>query len=366
MNRVRVVFDDAIFQDFWQDFHSMKKVAIVGFGFMGGMHAQVYKQLSNARVVAVADSMSKVVHKKMKSLGLKVPLYPNLKALLAHEASGLDVVDICLPTDEHAENALLAIRAGKHVFCEKPLALTSADGQRVVDAARKAGVKLMVGHCLRFWPEYQAFEAFVKSRRAGRLLSLTMQRRSARPTHGVQNWLQNSARSMGCALDMHIHDTDYVHHLLGNPKAVASYGNKDSAGWSQIFTTYLFKNTVVRAEGGWNYPSQWGFQMAFQAVFERGAVEYDSRATPSLKVTLEGKTTRPLPFKTPRAGSSSLRDGNVSSLGGYYSELKYFIQCLEKGQHPKIATGEQAVRSVKTVLAEIQSLERGGRPVLIS
>ena len=75
----------------------------------------------------------------------------------------MDAVDICLPTDLHMRFALAAIGAGKHVFCEKPLALTKADGKKIAQAARQAGVFFQVGQCIRFWPEYMALEAFVMS-----------------------------------------------------------------------------------------------------------------------------------------------------------------------------------------------------------
>jgi predicted dehydrogenase len=115
----------------------------------------------------------------------------------------------------------------------------------------------------------------------------------------------------------------------------------------------------VTAEGGWNYPANWGFQMAFQAVFERGAVEFDSTANPTLMVTLGAGERKPLSYAMPDAGESSTGVGNVSSLGGYYNEISAFIACLQTGQAPKVATGAQAAESLCTVLAEIQSASIG-------
>jgi predicted dehydrogenase len=177
--------------------------------------------------------------------------------------------------------------------------------------------------------------------------------------------LNNGARSGGAALDLHIHDTDYVHHLLGRPEAVTSTGTKDKTGWSHIFTTYHFKDMAVTAEGGWNYPKNWGFQMAFQAIFERGAVEFDSSANPTLVATIGDGKKQHLYYKNPGVGESSTGTGNLSSLGGYYNELAAFITCLQKKKAPKIATGDQAAESLATVLAEIQSATTG-RTVKIS
>jgi predicted dehydrogenase len=335
----------------------MQKIAIIGLGFMGTMHAQIYAQLRDARLVAVVDNKQAKARRDLAKLKLDAPVFGTPGEMLA--ACDVDVVDICLPTDLHAPFALQAIAAGKHVFCEKPLALTKADGRKIAAAAKKAGVFFQVGQCIRFWPEYQAFEAFVKSGKAGKLLSLSLQRRVGRTTYSVGDWLNDGDRSGGGALDLHIHDTDFVHHLLGKPAAVTSVGTRDKTGWSHIFTTYHFKNVAVTAEGGWNYPTAWGFQMAFQAVFERGSVEFDSGANPTLSVTLGKGMKQPLPYKNPGAGESKTGGGNLSSLGGYYNELSAFIACLENKRAPKIATGEQAADSLATALAEIHSAATG-------
>jgi len=333
----------------------MQNVAIVGLGFMGTMHAQIYKRLRNANLVAVVDKQQAKAKRDLAKLGIEAAVFGTLEELL--RSVDADVVDVCLPTDLHAEFAWKAMAAGKYVFCEKPLALTKADGKKIATAAKK--VFFQVGQCIRFWPEYMAFEAFVKSKKAGKLLSLSLQRRTGRPSYSVGDWLNDGNRSGGAALDLHIHDTDFVHHLLGKPEAVTSVGTKDKTGWSHIFTTYHYKNVAVTAEGGWNYPANWGFQMAFQAVFERGAVEFDSGANPTLTVTVGNGRKQPLTFKSPGAGESSTGAGNLSSLGGYYNELDAFISSLERKKAPRIATGDQAAESLATVLAEIQSAATG-------
>lgn len=335
----------------------MQKVAIIGMGFMGSMHAQIYKQLHDANLVAVVDKNRAKAKRDIAKLGIEAAVFGTFEELI--RSCEVDLVDICLPTDLHAPFAMKAISAGKHLFCEKPLALTKTDGKKIAAAAKKAGVLFQVGQCIRFWPEYIAFEAFVKSRKAGKLLSLSLQRRAGRPSYSTDDWLNDGTRSGGAALDLHIHDTDYVHHLLGRPEAVTSVGTRDKSGWSHIFTTYHFKNMAVTAEGGWNYPKNWGFQMAFQAVFERGTVEFDSGANPNLMVTIGDGKKQPLPYTNPGAGESSTGSGNVSSLGGYYNELAAFITCLQKKKAPKIATGEQAAESLATALAEIQSAATG-------
>lgn len=338
----------------------MQKIAIVGFGAMGQMHANCYQLISRAKVVALVDANPAEARKTLDKLGYNFAVYPSLEELFANEE--VDAVDICLPTDLHVPVGLQVVAAGKHVFCEKPFAPTAEEGKKLVEAARRKKVFLMVGHCIRFWAEYQYLEQTVKEAKYGKLLSLTMQRRASRPTYSKQNWLQNLARSGGAAYDLHIHDTDYILHLLGKPKAVTSVGTKDFSGWAHVFTTYHYKNIAVTAEGGWNYPEKFGFNMSWQAVFEDAVLEFDFSKTPTLRLIAGKKTAKDIALKAPKA-SASMTTGNISDLGGYLNELKYWIECLENNQAPEISTGKQAIESVATVAAEVESMEAGGQRV---
>jgi predicted dehydrogenase len=335
----------------------MQRVIIVGFGFMGGVHAQAYARIPGAKLVAIVDALPERAREQAAKISVEVPIFATLAEALAEVEA--DAVDICLPTDLHLEAITAAVTAKKHVFCEKPLAGSLDHARRIRAVVKKSKSRFMVGHCLRFWPEYQAFERFVREKRAGKLLSLTMQRRSARPTHSAGDWINKPKRSLGAALDMHIHDVDYLVHLLGTPKAVFATATRDFAGYSHIFTSYVYKGVCVQAEGGWNYPAPWGFQMAFQAVFENGTVEFDSSWQQTIRFSIGGDKAQPLPFDVPGAGESTSGSGNISSLGGYYNELAYFIDCLESGTKPKISTLEQAAESLRVVLAEHKSAEAG-------
>jgi predicted dehydrogenase len=328
------------------------RVAIVGFGFMGQMHARVYQALPGIEIAGIIDDFPETKAQAAR-LGIKAPVAPSLESLL--KSTDFNAVDICLPTDLHGEAIIAAARAGKHIFCEKPLALEIAEAEQALREVEKSGVALQVGQCIRFWPEYQALEQFIKSGRGGKLLSLSLQRRAARPAYSRDNWLHEARRSKGAALDLHIHDTDYVLHLLGKPTGVHSIGRREKGALSHIFTHYLFDNVAVTAEGGWDLPPQWGFQMSFQAIFEDAAVDFDTLSAPTLHLTLGAGKREPMPFAKPAAASAADSGGNISDLGGYYNELAYFCEQLSQGKKPQIATGPQALESLRTVLAEIQS-----------
>ncbi len=332
-------------------------VVLCGMGFMGAMHAQVYRQLDRTEVKAVVDDHPEAAGRRLQEVGQgDVPVFDSLEVAL--KETDCTVVDICLPTPAHEAACVTALEAGMNVFCEKPLALNSASGGRIRDAAKSAPGILQVGHCIRFWPEYEALERFLAEGSAGKLRSLSLTRRAGRPAYSTSNWLNNEALSGGAALDLHVHDTDYVNHLLGLPKAVTSRATWDYSGPSHIFTLYDYDGIEVCAEGGWNYPSDWGFKMAYQAVFEEGVLEYDVTASPTLWLTRNGGKKEPMPIQKPQVGDSKASTGNISDLGGYFKQLDYFIECVARCVPNEVATVEQALQSVHIVECEVASARR--------
>ncbi len=338
-------------------------IAIVGFGFMGSMHAQIYAQLDGARLVGVADPRIDATRAKLQQLGLEVPVYGSLAGLLA-ELPETAVVDVCTPLDAHEADALMVLESGRHLFCEKPLAPTLAAADRMIKAAKASGVWAQVGHCIRFWPEYQALRQFVRQGLGGRLLSLSLTRQASRPGYTVGDWANQEQRSGGAALDLHIHDTDFVLALLGMPRAVHSRATFDYSGPAHIFTLYDYPDVAVSAEGGWNYPAKWGFRMAFQALFEKACIDFDSGKSPTLTITQSDGAPVPLAFEAPSAGESQSGEGNISNLGGYFNELKAFVDCILRGVPPADATLEDARASLAVVFAEIESA-RAQHPIAI-
>ncbi|MBK1875846.1 Gfo/Idh/MocA family protein [Pelagicoccus mobilis] len=327
------------------------KGVLVGCGFMGGMHAQVYRSLPGVSLVAAVDGMVSESKKKLEGFGFDIPVYATLAEAISTEE--LDFVDVCLPTDLHRDSAIEAIEAGKALFCEKPLTLTLQEADAIIAAAESKGTSAQVGHCIRFWPEYAALMDFHESGKGGGLLSLSLVRRSGRPGYGVGDWLNDENRSGGAALDLHIHDTDFVLALLGEPDHVSSRTTEDFSGPSHIFSQMTFGNTLVNLEGGWNYPKEWGFQMAFQAVYEDAVIDYDSQNGKGLLITEGSGAAKELAVAKPEAGTSSSGEGNISDLGGYYNQLLYFTDCLKKGEAPRKATLRDGRASLQLCLKEI-------------
>lgn len=321
---------------------------------MGSMHAQSYRQIPGAEVVAVVCLSGDQAKKKMKTIGWDVPVYSKLSDALAEVPAA--VVDVCTPTDTHATLAIEAMRAGKAVFCEKPVCLNKEQAEAMLAVQQETGAVVQVGHCIRFWPEYKKFKEILEEGSLGKLCSLSLQRRAGRPGYSTDDWLNKGDRSGGAALDLHIHDTDFILSILGTPRSVRSQATVDYSGPSHIFTQYDYEGLAVTAEGGWNYPPEWGFVMSLQAVFAKGAVEFAVGDENYFHLTRQDGKKETIELKEAEdSGSSSTGEGNISSLGAYHAELVYFIDCIDKSQSPEIATLEQAVESVRVTTAEIES-----------
>ena len=332
----------------------MIRVGLIGAGFMGTMHSSVYSFLPNVKVAAVCDLDREKAEKIAQQQGAKV--YTDPDALLADSSLKLDLVDICLPTFLHAEYACKAAASGLNVLCEKPFALDLQSVDKIISAVDEAKVKLMVGQCVRFWPEYQVLKQVATEGRFGEIQGAWFSRLSPLPTWGWENWLLDPARSGGAAFDMHIHDTDFILYLLGKPQAVFSTAIEDQYGLSHISTQYLYDKLMVTAEAGWNYPAKFPFQAKFRVVFQEAVLALEERGL----IVYPGDGADPYSIEIKKDTSeSSAAGGNISDLGGYYNEIKYYLDCLEKGESPKVVTAQSARESVAVTVAEIESAKSG-------
>lgn len=328
----------------------MIRVGIIGLGGMGFMHFGVYDKLESAEVVALADLDEDKLKPGAGSLEINIgeggavidpqkqKLYTNPDELIADE--NVDLVDICLPTPLHPSYCIKVAASGKHILCEKPMALTSKECEQVLTALEKSQSKMMVAQCIRFWPHYVYLKDTVESGRLGALRSLSMFRGGALPTWTWQNWMVDAAKSGGALLDLHIHDADFVHYLLGRPEAVCSsvVGTADG-----VETLYIYDEPIsVRAGAFWCMPPGFGFEMSYRAVFEQGCVIFDLRADEFVEIV-----------------GDDVSHPEVSKEDGYQAEISYLIDCIERGEDPVKVSPESAAFSVSLIEAERKSAETG-------
>jgi predicted dehydrogenase len=336
----------------------MIKVGLVGYGFMGHMHTQCYLATGQAKIAAVADVESdKRLEAEEK---LKCFAFPSLTEML--ETVEIDLVDVCTPTYLHEELVVAAARAGKNILCEKPMAMTVKSCDRMIEAVKKAGVKMMIGQVIRFWPEYQVIKEIVDSGKFGRVEWLSARRLSPPPTWAWQGWLLAPERSGGAVLDLHIHDLDYINWLLGAPRKVLAWGSPGPQGGIDSVLTMGWEyesGAKSAAEGSLALAPGFPFNMALLVACEKATIRFDSAASPSLVVyPFKGESFAPA-LPASNVGVSTETQGNIGSLGGYYNEIKYFLDCLEAGRSPEVVTPQDAREAVRLCLAVAESARNG-------
>ncbi|MFN8186065.1 MAG: Gfo/Idh/MocA family oxidoreductase [Gaiellales bacterium] len=323
------------------------RVAVVGAGFAGGIHAQAWAGLDGVDVV-VADADRERAAAVAQRWGAEPAAAP--EAALAPD---IDVVDVCLPTWQHAELAIAAARAGKHVLCEKPMAMTVAECERMIEAAQEAGVTLMVGHVLRFWPEYERLRGLVERGELGRLRALACHRLVTRPGPYAP-WMLDPAQGLGLG-EVAIHDLDVVASLLGPPGSIVAQGVREGAGWSHLQALLRYGDGVTAmVEAGWGTPAAEAFNAGFHAFFEHGVVEYDSRRRPTLRIVRDGGVEE---GKSPQAET----EGGPWAFDAtpYVLEVEEFARCLADRRAPERGRPVDARRAVELTLTAFRAAETG-------
>lgn len=325
----------------------MVNIGIIGLGFIGKMHLSVLRQSALASVVAVADRNPANLEGKASEGNLAISGDISLEGVARYEDGDallrdpkVEAVLIALPTYLHKEYILKAIAAGKHILCEKPLTLNTAEGSEVLDALKGYDRVFMSAQCIRFWPVYVEARNIILSGVYGKLLSAQFTRQSGKPTWSWQGWLLDEARSGGAALDLHIHDVDFANYLLGAPDFIDAVGSVQSGeGMGQINALYTYTNGPVLAlDGGWNHPAGFPFRMAFRMELEQAALEYNSVIDGNLHVyTAEGGHATP-----------ELLPGD-----GYSREHEYFLRCIMEGREATEACAESAIAALTMVEWEI-------------
>jgi predicted dehydrogenase len=317
---------------------------------MGATHAVTYTKLPGVRIAAVsarnAQRLSGDFSDVGGNLGLVLPnvdfsgatKYTDWEELIANPA--IDAVDICLPTDLHECVAVAALSSGKHVLCEKPMALTAKDCDLMLARAEETGRILMIGHVLRFWPAYQYLHQFFARSEFGPVQTATFTRMCGLPDWS--SWLPNTTRSGGAVLDLLVHDLDQILLLFGTPKAVRA---KALGNFDAVTATLLYPNgPEIRLQGGW-IASETPFSMAFQVRTARALLELGPNG-----LTLSDADGKQHKIQVPDANP-------------YTAQLSYFQQCCESGRKPDRCPPEAAAAAVKVALLLKRSRDLDGEEI---
>jgi UDP-N-acetylglucosamine 3-dehydrogenase len=322
-------------------------VSILGSGFMGQAHASNYRRLGDrVRVVSVCGRDTERAQKLASDLGAEATT--DLDAAIA----AADVADVCLPTPLHREITERALDAGKHVFLEKPIALTLDDADAIVDAANRSGRLFMVGLVLRFWPEYVELRRRIASGELGRAYAASAFRLS--PPADWNEWMADRSQSGGTPIDLMIHDFDQLNWLLGEPRSV--FAREPSPG--HVVAVVEYDGASGAVEGSMSMPRSYPFSSNIRVLCENGAAEYAFSAAPAEDGGNIGAVTAARGLRLyPRDGEPQTVD--VEPADPWGPEIEYFVECVEQGRRPEQGTAEQARDALKVSLAAARSIGSG-------
>jgi predicted dehydrogenase len=327
-------------------------VAVLGGGFMGAAHAANYARLGDrVRVKWVCSRPSERAAKVAESVGAALTL--ELDDVLRDPQ--VDVVDICLPTPLHREASERAFAADKHVFLEKPIALTREDADAIVAAADRSGRLFMVGLVLRFWPEYVELAGRVEAGALGQPHAVSTHRLS--PPADWNDWMADRNLSGGVAVDLLVHDFDQMNRLLGTPRSV--FAGEPVPG--HVIASVEYDGAQGVAEGSMQMPPSYPFSSSIRVVCDSGAADYVFRAAPAEdggNIGAVDPSARGLRLYPAGAAPETIE---LESVDPWEPEIRYFIECVEDGRRPDQGTGEQARAALLVALAANRSIE-SGRP----
>ncbi len=326
-------------------------IGVIGLGWLGQEHLRHYKAIKKVKVEALCD-IDAVLAQRIASENDVKEAYSDHEDLLRNEK--IDAVSVCLPNYLHSPVTIDALKASKHVLCEKPPALNAREAQKMADVALGNGKILMYALMQRFRPDVQIVKDFVESGDLGKIYF-------ARPGYvrrrdiplGSGGWFLDKLRAGGGALiDIGVHALDRAWYMMGNPRPVSVSGS-------------------VYSEFGNTLPKKVKFDVddsAFGLIkFENGAtlyveatwaVNYESGSFNTIAGTKGGAQLDPLVIYTERKGTLMDITPNVKDLNPFALEIEHFIDCVTKGKEP-MPSAEQGIMLMRMLDGIYRSSKMG-------
>lgn len=327
------------------------RIALLGFGGIAASHKvaydALYKEEAGIRLVAICDKNGNFEKRSVvTNLGTVdtgsfdgIELFTSFEEML--EKCDFDAVDICLPTFLHKEFTLAALAAGKHVLCEKPMALTYEDCASMIDAARLAKKQLMIGQCLRFDECYRYLRDLNRSGRYGKARRAFMSRLSPLPTWGAADIYKKIELTGGCTMDLHIHDLDMMRFVFSEPESISSVEYLRESGHQYISSRLFYSDMIAVAEASFDESVSTPFSMSYRVRFDEATVIFDEKG-----VTVypdEGEPYSP----------------NLKNTDRIAEEIRYFSECVRSGENNENAPSDTAL-SIRLALAANESAKCRG------
>lgn len=337
------------------------KVGIIGAGGIArAAHMPGYQAVEGVKVIAVCDIVKEVAEEFAKQFDIP-NVFTDYKDLAAMDE--LDAISVCTPNNFHAGPTVAALKAGKHVLCEKPIAGNAKDGQAMVDAAKKEKKILQIGLHQRFQPSSQLLRKFIEE---GELGQIYYARAVAMRRRGIPSWgafVQRKMSGGGPLVDIGVHVLDLIVWLMGCPKPISAAGH--------AYT--MFGNRKDAAAGDWglwdvdNYDVE-DFAVAYirfgngiTATLETSWAAHFGNVGPSFILGDKGGAQLS-PFQIYQDKHGSLVDITPqvprTRVDPHTTEVKAFIEAIREGGSSPVP-GEEALAITKIFDAIYRSTKTG-------
>jgi UDP-N-acetylglucosamine 3-dehydrogenase len=323
------------------------RFGVIGLGWFGEKHCEALAALPNVEIHSLCTRTEKRLKEVAKTFKVK-KTFTDYNEMLADP--DLDAVSIVTMWDQHCAPTLAALAAGKHVFCEKPMASTMADCRKMVAAAAKAKGNFMVGHICRFNPRYALAKRAIDDGQIGKIVSMSARR-------NLPRWIVTAILpKIGPIIGDGVHDTDLMLWFTG-AKIVSAYaqtvdvrglGNPDLGQ-----TMYRFDSgATAMLEDIWYLPENSAMQIdeRMEIVGTEGSIQINDTTPNFCLCDKDG-------FKYPDTTYWSTYYGKL--WGALPNELQYFADCCLKGEKPTVVPPEESMAAVEACLAAEKSAATG-------
>ena len=341
------------------------RVGIIGVGSISEAHLLGYQNLPDVEIYAFCDINEKRLREMGKKYGV-TRLFTDKDEMLA--LPEIDAVSVCTWNSQHAPCSIAALKAGKHVMCEKPMAMNTEEAEEMKKAAEESGKLLMVGFVRRYKESTNVLKEFSENGTLGDIYytKATYLRRHGNPG----GWFGDKSRSGGGPLiDLGVHVIDMARFVMGNPKPVSAYGitfNKlgnrknlvDQPPYVSIGSTSDdicdvedFASAVIRFENGGVVSVETSFDLNLKediGTFEVFGTKGGGKLSPDLEIYTDVNG-----YMADVQIKKKLDTENA-----FISEFRHFIDCV-KGDAECVSPAEDGVIMMKILDAIYESAKKG-------
>lgn len=346
-------------------------IGVIGAGNIGNVHINEFKKLPDTKITGITDVFLPSAEARAKEHGIP-NVYANYEQLL--QDSSIDAVIVAVPNQFHADIAIHALKAGKHVLLEKPMGINAAAAKAIVQAHKETGKTLMISHQMRWESINQQLKEQIDKGALGHIYNVKTGWLRRKGIPGWGTWFTQMSKSGGGPLiDIGVHMLDLSLHLMGNPKPVSVFG-----------TTYAEFGPKRRGIGTWGTPD-WNGTYDVEDL-ATALIKMDNGSTLTLDVSWAAHTdmldNQPYIYLMGTGGGASLRGGKgklftevfdrtadveltqpANDAGPRVRMSRHFVDCIREGKEP-LTSGLSGLTN-NLVLEAIYESSRTGNVVTL-